>query len=162
STPISPACRIASAPSMPRLPTSPAMRKYGRPLARKLHAISARRCEPDAECEMPVGRSLLQSFVWRLIVAGALALAPAARAAAAETVPVGLVGAISATHWPVVIGLKQGYFAAEDIAIDMVTIQSNAAMVQQLAAGSLDVALSGGLVDPLRAIDKGAAIAIAR
>ena len=35
-------------------------------------------------------------------------------------------------------------------------------MVQQLTAGSLDVTLSTGLVDPIRAIDKGAPIAIVR
>ena len=36
------------------------------------------------------------------------------------------------------------------------------ALIQQLAAGSLDAAQSTGLVDPIRAIDKGGAIAILR
>ena len=83
-------------------------------------------------------------------------------AAAAETVTVGLVGAVSATHWPVYIGLKNGYYAAEDLKLDMVFIQSSAALVQQLTAGSLDIALSTGLADPIRAIDKGGAISIVR
>ena len=41
-------------------------------------------------------------------------------------------------------------------------IQSSASLVQQLTAGSLDIALSTGLADPIRAIDKGGAIAIVR
>jgi ABC-type nitrate/sulfonate/bicarbonate transport system substrate-binding protein len=96
-----------------------------------------------------------------LLILG-LSLTAAAAARAAETVAIGLVGAVSSTHWPIYIALDQGYFAAADIKLDMVFTQSNAAMLQQLAAGSLDVALSGGLVDPIRAIDKGAALAIVR
>lgn len=81
---------------------------------------------------------------------------------AAQTVTVGTVGQGSATHWPLYIGQKKGYFAAEGLKLDFVYTQSNAALVQQLAAGSLDIALSSGLVDPIRAIDKGAAIAVVR
>src|SRR5439155_11676493 len=40
--------------------------------------------------------------------------------------------------------------------------QSNAASIQQLAAGSLNISPSAGLVDPIRAIEKGAALAIVR
>ncbi len=102
----------------------------------------------------------------RDVLAGALLIAiplwTAPIATAAETVTVGLVGAVSATHWPVYIGLKKGYYAAEDLKLDMVFIQSSASLVQQLTAGSLDIALSTGLADPIRAIDKGGAIAIVR
>ncbi len=83
-------------------------------------------------------------------------------AARAETITLGLVGAISSTHWPIYIALDQGYFSAADIKLDMVFAPSNAGMIQQLAAGSLDIALSGGLVDPIRAIDKGAGLSIVR
>lgn len=41
-------------------------------------------------------------------------------------------------------------------------MQSSAALVQQLTAGSLDISISTGLVDVLRAIGMGAPIAIAR
>ena len=93
-------------------------------------------------------------------LAGAIVvLAPVAKA---ETVTVGLVGAVSSTHWPVYIGLTKGYYAAEDLKLDLVFIQSSAALVQQLTAGSIDIALSTGLADPIRAIDKGGAIAISR
>ena len=88
-----------------------------------------------------------------------MAVAPIA---SAETVIVGLVGAVSSTHWPVYIGLAKGYFAAEDLKPDLVFIQSSAALVQQLTGGSLDLALSTGLADPIRAIDKGSPIAIVR
>ena len=40
--------------------------------------------------------------------------------------------------------------------------QSNAAVIQQLAAGSLNVSTNSGLVDPIRAIEKGAPLAIVR
>jgi ABC-type nitrate/sulfonate/bicarbonate transport system substrate-binding protein len=43
-----------------------------------------------------------------------------------------------------------------------VFIQSSAALSQQLTAGSIDLALSTGLADPIRAIDKGSPIAIIR
>src|SRR6516162_232064 len=106
---------------------------------------------------MVMGRSL--SYALAALVAGA---AIATTPAKAETVTVGLVGAISSTHWPIYIGLTKGYFAAEDVKLDPVFIQSSAALVQQLTAGSIDLALSTGLADPIRAIDKGAPIAIVR
>jgi len=86
----------------------------------------------------------------------------AAGAARAETVTIGLVGSTGPTHWPIHIGLKKGYYAAEDIKLDLIFIQSSNALLQQLAAGSLQAALSAGLVDPIYAIDKGAPISIVR
>src|SRR4051794_11773924 len=79
---------------------------------------------------------------------------------AAETVIIGTVGQGSATNWPTYIAVAKGFFEAEGIKPDFVYTPGNAPLVQQLAAGSLDVALSSGLVDPIRAIDKGAPVAI--
>ena len=107
---------------------------------------------------MPLARSL-QPLAASLVIAVAAMWSLSARA---ETATVGLVGAVSSTHWPVYIGIKKGYYAAEDIKPDLVFIQSSANLVQQLTAGSLDIALSTGLADPIRAIDKGGAIAISR
>ena len=98
----------------------------------------------------------------RRFLLGALAAALLDAPAAAQTITVGTVGQGSATHWPLYIAQKKGYFDAEGLKLDFVYTQSNAALVQQLAAGSLDLALSSGLVDPIRAVDKGAAIAIVR
>jgi ABC-type nitrate/sulfonate/bicarbonate transport system substrate-binding protein len=50
---------------------------------------------------MAMGRILRQAL-GALIAGAAVTLAPAAKA---ETVTVGLVGAVSSTHWPIYIGL---------------------------------------------------------
>jgi ABC-type nitrate/sulfonate/bicarbonate transport system substrate-binding protein len=95
-----------------------------------------------------------------LLIAFAVLSTPIAHAA--DTVTIGLVGSTGPTHWPIHIGLKKGYYDAEDIKLDLIFIQSSGAVLQQLAAGSLDAALSAALVDPIYAIDKGAPISIVR
>ena len=95
------------------------------------------------------------------LLAGAVTLgAPAGRAA--EAVTVGTVGQASANLWPVFIGITKGFFTAEDLKIDVVYVQSSAQLVQQITAGSLDICMSTGLVDPMRAIQMGAPVAIVR
>jgi ABC-type nitrate/sulfonate/bicarbonate transport system substrate-binding protein len=81
---------------------------------------------------------------------------------AQETVILGAVGSASANGWPTYIGIEKGFFAAEGLKADVVFAQSNAAVNQQLTAGSTNFAINTGLVDPLRAIDKGAPLAIVR
>jgi len=103
--------------------------------------------------------------VWRMTTVGlaaaaVLAVVPPARAA--DTVIVGTVGSASANLWPVFIGINKGMFAEKDIKIDLVYVQSSAAMIQQLTAASLEITMSTGLVDPIRAIEKGSPIAIVR
>src|SRR5205823_8789254 len=143
-------------PSMRRSPTSAGIRASGRRLAARSRGTIAGSLKSDDGARMI--RWLTK--IARLSLAGmAVAWSIAAKA---ETITAGLVGAVSSTHWPVYIGLSQGYFAAEDLKLDLVFVQSSAALAQQLTAGSLDVALSTGLADPIRAIDKGAAIAIVR
>jgi ABC-type nitrate/sulfonate/bicarbonate transport system substrate-binding protein len=100
--------------------------------------------------------TLLRGFVFPL------ALASASYACAADTVVVGTVGSASANLWPVFIGLNKGMFTEKDIKVDLVYMQSSAAVVAQLTAGSLDVTMSTGLVDPIRAVEKGSPIAIVR
>jgi NitT/TauT family transport system substrate-binding protein len=94
------------------------------------------------------------------LIAFAVLSAPIAHAA--DTVTIGLVGSTGPTHWPIHIGLKKGYYDTEGIKLDLIFIQSSGAVLQQLAAGSLDAALSAALVDPIYAIDKGAPISIVR
>src|SRR5215831_13413557 len=96
------------------------------------------------------------------VLALTLIQAMAMPARAADTVIVGTVGSASANLWPVFIGINKGMFAERDLKIDLVFVQSSAAVVAQLTAGSLDVTMSTGLVDPIRAIEKGAPIAIVR
>jgi NitT/TauT family transport system substrate-binding protein len=99
----------------------------------------------------------------RAVVALTLAvLAPAMPGRAADAVTIGTVGSASANLWPVFIGLTRGFFAAEDLKVEIIYVQSSANLIQQLTAGSLDITMSTGLVDPIRAIDQGAGIAIVR
>ncbi len=99
-------------------------------------------------------------------VAAALALCAASLVApptrAADNVTIGTVGSASANLWPVFIGINKGFFAAENLNVDLYFVQSSANLVQQLTAGSVNIAMSTGLVDPIRAIDQGAPIAIVR
>jgi len=95
-----------------------------------------------------------------LLLGSSLAAQPPARAA--DTVIIGTVGSASSNIWPVFIGQKKGFFAAENIALDVVYVQSSANLVQQLAAGSLDITMSTGLVDPIRAVSQKAPVAIVR
>jgi NitT/TauT family transport system substrate-binding protein len=95
-------------------------------------------------------------------LAGALAMALPALAQAQQTVILGAVGSASANGWPTYIGIEKGFFRAEGLTADVVFAQSNAAVNQQLTAGSTNFAINTGLVDPLRAIDKGAPLAIIR
>jgi NitT/TauT family transport system substrate-binding protein len=95
-------------------------------------------------------------------LAGALATMSPAMLQAQETVILGAVGSASANAWPTYIGIEKGFFAAVGIKADVVFAQSNAAVNQQLTAGSTNFAINTGLVDPIRAIDKGAPIAVVR
>jgi NitT/TauT family transport system substrate-binding protein len=92
------------------------------------------------------------------VLAG-LAVAPAY---AAEQVTLATVGQPSANFWPELIALDKGFFTAEDLTADVVYVQSSAALVQQVTAGSLGIGIQTGLSDPLRAVGMGAPISIVR
>jgi NitT/TauT family transport system substrate-binding protein len=94
------------------------------------------------------------------IAAATLLAIPAARAA--DTVEVGSVDASSTSLWPLRAAIKNGYFDAENIKVDLVFAQSNASVIQQLAAGSFNIAPTAGMVDPIRAVNKGAPVALIR
>jgi NitT/TauT family transport system substrate-binding protein len=95
-----------------------------------------------------------------LAVAAALVAMPAARAT--DTVQIGSVDASSTSLWPLHAAIKNGFFAAENIKVDVVFAQSNASVIQQLAAGSFNIAPTAGMVDPIRAVNKGAPVALIR
>ena len=104
--------------------------------------------------------------LYRTIIAAALLLCaglltPSA-VRAADNVSVGTVGSASSNLWPVFIGMKKGFITEANLNVDIVYVQSSANLVQQLAAGSLDICMSTGLVDPIRAIDQNAGISIVR
>jgi NitT/TauT family transport system substrate-binding protein len=95
-----------------------------------------------------------------LLFAAALMLATASHAT--ETIIAGGVSSASANLWPVYVGIKKGFFADVDIKIDLIFSQSNTATIQQLVVNAINVSIGSGLVDPIRAIEKGAPLAIAR
>jgi NitT/TauT family transport system substrate-binding protein len=104
----------------------------------------------------------LASFGWLGLLAALAAIgAGVPPAAAAETITMVTTGKGSAQQWPIFIALTKGYMAENGVTLDLVAAQSSAAAVQQLAAGSANLE-SGGLTDPLLAIDKGARIAVLR
>jgi len=101
-----------------------------------------------------IGRALCCA----LLVLGS-AFSPAAQAA--DKVIAGSLGG-QAPLWAIYVAVHKGFFAAEGLDLELNFAQSGAAVTQQLTAGSLDVALSVGITDPIRAIDKGASLAIIR
>jgi NitT/TauT family transport system substrate-binding protein len=103
----------------------------------------------------------VRSAVTLLSVLLGLAAAAPARAQE-EKLTFGTVGQASANMWPTLIGMQKGFYAAEGIKPDIVYVQSSAALVQQVTAGSLDISISTGLSDPLRAVGMGASLAIVR
>ena len=88
-----------------------------------------------------------------------LMLGPAAQAA--DKVIAGSLGG-QAPLWAIYVAVHKGFFAAEDLDLELNFAQSGAAVTQQLTGGSLDVALSVGITDPIRAIEKGAPLALVR
>jgi NitT/TauT family transport system substrate-binding protein len=83
-------------------------------------------------------------------------------AQSADKIVLGMIGAGSTVHWPTYIATEKGFFAKRDLTIDAVVVPSNAAMQQQIAAGALDIGVSAGSPDPIRAVDKGAPSVILR
>jgi X-X-X-Leu-X-X-Gly heptad repeat protein len=79
--------------------------------------------------------------------------------AAAETITIVTTGKGTAQQWPMFIAMAKGFMAESKIDLDVVAVSSAAAGTQQLASGSAQMS-AGGLIDPLRAIDKGAAISM--
>jgi NitT/TauT family transport system substrate-binding protein len=95
-------------------------------------------------------------------IASALLVWPPASATAQDKVIAGTVGSPSANIWPQLVAIEKGFFSENRIALELIYVPSSAQLVQQLAAGSLNFITSTGLADPIRAIDKGAAVAITR
>jgi ABC-type nitrate/sulfonate/bicarbonate transport system substrate-binding protein len=90
---------------------------------------------------------------------GAAALGRPGRAA--DKIVGGTLGG-QAPLWPFYVAAHKGFFAAHDLDVEIDFAQSGSAVTQQLTGGSLDVALSVGITDPIHAIDKGASLALVR
>ena len=64
--------------------------------------------------------------------------------------------------WPWYIGIEKGLFAAEGINLDLIYVPTASGLVQQLAAGSLDIVGDVGVVEPIHAVERGAPVALLR
>ena len=95
------------------------------------------------------------------VLAAACAIASAPIASAQTKITIGEVGSGSSTHWPLYAAIEKGFVAQENIKIEWIAIPSSSAVMQQTAAGSVDIG-TGGLVDALRAADKGAPVRLIR
>lgn len=103
----------------------------------------------------------LPSFLTRAgivtaILAGAMAAAPAAHAA--DTIVYGQVGG-NGLEWILAIGQDKGFLAKENVKLEIVSLPNSASVQQQVAGGAVNMG-GGGFVDPIRAIDKGADVAL--
>jgi ABC-type taurine transport system substrate-binding protein len=95
------------------------------------------------------------SWITHGLTAIAISVAAVSSTAAQNKIVIGTVGTGNTLEWPLYIAEKKGYFDQEKFAPEWVGIQSSAAVMQQLAAGSLNLGTTG-LADALRAPDKGA------
>ena len=95
-----------------------------------------------------------------MALCAALALAPPA--SAAEKMATGLLGSPNSGGWPYYIGIDKGYFAAAGLEPELIYVPTAPGLVQQLVAGSLDIVANIGVVEPIHAVAKGAAVAILR
>jgi NitT/TauT family transport system substrate-binding protein len=89
------------------------------------------------------------------------ALCQGVPAHAADTIEIGLVGAANSPEWPFYIGNAKGFFADAGIKPDFIYVPTPSGLVQQLAAGSLDI-VDIGAVEPIHAVSRGAPVAILR
>jgi NitT/TauT family transport system substrate-binding protein len=102
------------------------------------------------------------SLVRTFSVAAAFSLVGAGGAGAVEKVVTGVLGSYTSGTWPILIAMKKGFFARRGIELDIVFVPSAPGLVQQLAAGSLDLVAVNGVVEPIHAVEKGAPVALLR
>ena len=100
-----------------------------------------------------------RNFIFVFIV---MCLAAGGPAAAADKIVLGMIGAGSTVHWPTYIATEKGFYAKRGLELDIIVVPSNSAMQQQIAAGALDIGVSAGSPDPIRAVDKGSPAVILR
>lgn len=98
----------------------------------------------------------------RLLGAGlACAMLFGGAARAEDPIQIGLIGSPQAGSWPYYVGIQKGFFAAVDLKPEIVYVRTASGLVQQLAAGSLDIC-NIGVVEPIHAVARGAPVAILR
>jgi NitT/TauT family transport system substrate-binding protein len=81
---------------------------------------------------------------------------------AAETIQTGMIGAPNAGGWVWYVGIERGFFSDAGINLDLIYAPTASGLVQQLAAGSLDIVGDIGVVEPIHAVERGAPVALLR
>ena len=102
--------------------------------------------------------SLFKSLASALVAALTMCALPAM---AQNKITLGEVGTGSAAEWPLYIAMAKEFTGQEKISLDIVGVPSSAGVMQQIAAGSLDLGTSG-MADAVRAVDHGAPTRILR
>ena len=90
------------------------------------------------------------SWITRGLAAIAILVVAVSSSSAQNKLVIGTVGGGNTLEWPLYIAEKKGYLEQEKLALEWVGVQSSAAVMQQLAAGSLNLGTTG-LADALRA-----------
>ena len=99
-------------------------------------------------------------FVMLAMLAATLAGVAVPRDAhAAETISMGVIGTGSAQQWALWIADAKGFFAQNNLQVEIVVTPSAAAVMQQIIAGSVQIG-TAGLTSPMRAIDQGIPVAV--
>ena len=80
-------------------------------------------------------------------------------AQATETISMGVIGIGSAQQWALWIADAKGFFAQNNLKVEIVVTPSAAAVMQQIIAGSVQIG-TAGLTSPMRAIDQGIPVAV--
>lgn len=94
------------------------------------------------------------------LCAGAFLSVPAAHAL--DRITAGAVGSPTGTMWPYFIAMDKGFLTEAGVELDLVYAPTAPGILQQLAAGSLDIVATTGLPEPIHAVDKGAPVAVVR
>jgi ABC-type nitrate/sulfonate/bicarbonate transport system substrate-binding protein len=102
---------------------------------------------------------LRRAFVVSFCVLGLMIVAPAAHAD--DTISLATIRGIPTIAWPLYIADAKGMFAAEGIKLEINGVVFASNIIQDVTAGSMDMG-TAGLVEPVRAVAKGAHVAIIR
>jgi NitT/TauT family transport system substrate-binding protein len=101
------------------------------------------------------------SWITRGLAGIALLAFAVSPGAAQNKITIGTVGIGSPLEWPLYIAAKKGFLEQEKIVLDWIGVPASAGVMQQLAAGSLNIGTTG-IADALRASDRGAPVRLMR
>lgn len=106
-----------------------------------------------------VNRLLSRREAVRLtLLASALPLVRAARAADQPTITAGVLG-VTSSIWPTLVAQDKGFFRDAGIDVELITTGQSARSAQQVAAGAVNIGCSS-MVDAFRAIDGGGGLKV--